>query len=215
MSENKDLPLEIWTEMAQQQPKLEDMGKYIKKIVEWDPTLNEYDAVRICRFRQIYYDDLEKFRNIVYYYRHSRRRERSASDGMLLRLAEIASRIETAEKTIRSEQKQERIAYFRILVETGIRHTQLMDLREENLKGNQIELLDKKIGGKTDELGLYFHDTLHRYRRMIYTAMLQGSDIHIHDIRYFALHRKALYFNFENLQRGRYVVRYKKKNPKE
>ena len=59
MSENKDLPLEIWTEMAQQQPKLEDMGKYIKKIVEWDPTLNEYDAVRICRFRQIYYDDLE------------------------------------------------------------------------------------------------------------------------------------------------------------
>lgn len=31
MSENKDLPLEIWTEMAQQQPKLEDMGKYIKK----------------------------------------------------------------------------------------------------------------------------------------------------------------------------------------
>ena len=41
MSENKDLPLEIWTEMAQQQPKLEDMGKYIKKIVEWDPTLNE------------------------------------------------------------------------------------------------------------------------------------------------------------------------------
>lgn len=95
MSENKDLPLEIWTEMAQQQPKLEDMGKYIKKIVEWDPTLNEYDAVRICRFRQIYYDDLEKFRNIVYYYRHSRRRERSASDGMLLRLAEIASRIET------------------------------------------------------------------------------------------------------------------------
>ena len=136
--------LEIWTEMAQQQPKLEDMGKYIKKIVEWDPTLNEYDAVRICRFRQIYYDDLEKFRNIVYYYRHSRRRERSASDGMLLRLAEIASRIETAEKTIRSEQKQERIAYFRILVETGIRHTQLMDLREENLKGNQIELLDKK-----------------------------------------------------------------------
>ena len=149
MSENKDLPLEIWTEMAQQQPKLEDMGKYIKKIVEWDPTLNEYDAVRICRFRQIYYDDLEKFRNIVYYYRHSRRRERSASDGMLLRLAEIASRIETAEKTIRSEQKQERIAYFRILVETGIRHTQLMDLREENLKGNQIELLDKKIGGNT------------------------------------------------------------------
>lgn len=156
---------------------------------------------------------------------------------MLLRLAEIASRIETAEKTIRSEQKQERIAYFRILVETGIRHTQLMDLREENLKGNQIELLDKKIGGKTvyvdldgrlpeisdetknmlvaDELGFYFHDTLHRYRRMIYTAMLQGSDIHIHDIRYFALHRKALYFNFENLQRGRYVVRYKKKNPKE
>ena len=114
MSENKDLPLEIWTEMAQQQPKLEDMGKYIKKIVEWDPTLNEYDAVRICRFRQIYYDDLEKFRNIVYYYRHSRRRERSASDGMLLRLAEIASRIEIAEKTIRSEQKQERIAYFRI-----------------------------------------------------------------------------------------------------
>lgn len=149
----------------------------------------------------------------------------------------MASRIETAEKTIRSEQKQERIAYFRILVETGIRHTQLMDLREENLKGNQIELLDKKIGGKTvyvdldgrlpeisdetknmlvaDELGFYFHDTLHRYRRMIYTAMLQGSDIHIHDIRYFALHRKALYFNFENLQRGRYVVRYKKKNPKE
>ena len=32
MSENKDLPLEIWTEMAQQQPKLEDMGKYIKKL---------------------------------------------------------------------------------------------------------------------------------------------------------------------------------------
>ena len=237
MSENKDLPLEIWTEMAQQQPKLEDMGKYIKKIVEWDPTLNEYDAVRICRFRQIYYDDLEKFLNIVYYYRHSRRHERSANDGMLLRLAEIASRIEIAEKTIRSEQKQERIAYFRILVETGIRHTQLMDLWEENLKGNQIELLDKKIGGKTvyvdldgrlpeisdetknmlvaDELGFYFHDTLHRYRRMIYTAMLQGSDIHIHDIRYFALHRKALYLNFENLQRGRYVVRYKKKNPKE
>ena len=109
MSENKDLPLEIWTEMAQQQPKLEDMGKYIKKIVEWDPTLNEYDAVRICRFRQIYYDDLEKFRNIVYYYRHSRRSERSASDGMLLRLAEIASRIETAEKTIRSEQKQKEL----------------------------------------------------------------------------------------------------------
>ena len=66
MSENRDLLLEIWTEMAQKQPKLEEMGKYIKKIVEWDPTLNEYDAVRICRFRQIYYDDLEKFLNIVY-----------------------------------------------------------------------------------------------------------------------------------------------------
>ena len=65
-----------------------------------------------------------------------------------------------------------------------------------------------------DELGFYFHDTLHRCRRMIYAAMLQKSDIHIHDIRYFALHRKALYLNFENLKRGRYVVRYKKKNPK-
>ena len=89
MSDNNDLAVEIWMEMAQKQPKLEDMGKYIKKIVEWDPTLNEYDAVRICRFRQIYYDDLEKFLNIVYYYRHSRRHERSANDGMLLRLAEI------------------------------------------------------------------------------------------------------------------------------
>mgnify|MGYP000260269501 CR=1 FL=1 len=69
MSDNNDLAVEIWMEMAQKQPKLEDMGKYIKKIVEWDPTLNEYDAVRICRFRQIYYDDLEKFLNIVYYYR--------------------------------------------------------------------------------------------------------------------------------------------------
>ena len=198
--------------------------------------MNEYDAVRICRFRQIYYDDLEKFLNIVYYYRHSRRHEKSANDGMLLRLAEMASRIEIAEKTIRSEQKQERIAYFRTLVETGIRPTQLMDLQEENLKGNQIEMLDKKIGGNTvyvdldgrlpeisdetknmlvaDELGFYFHDTLHRCRRMIYAAMLQKSDIHIHDIRYFALHRKALYLNFENLKRGRYVVRYKKKNPK-
>lgn len=221
MSDNNDAAVEIWMEMAQKQPKLEDMGKYIKKIMEWDPTLNEYDAVRICRFRQIYYDDLEKFRNIVYYYSHSRRRERSASDGMLLRLAEIASRIETAEKAIRSKQKQERIAYFRTLVETGIRHAQLMDLREENLKGNQIELLDKKIGGNTvyvdldgrlpeisdetknmlvaDEQGCYFHDTVFRYRKMIHTAMLQGSDIHIHDIRYFALHRKALYLKFENL----------------
>ena len=54
MSDNNDLAVEIWMEMAQKQPKLEDMGKYIKKIVEWDPTLNEYDAVRICRFRQIY-----------------------------------------------------------------------------------------------------------------------------------------------------------------
>lgn len=221
MSDNNDVAVEIWMEMAQEQSKLEDMGKYIKKIVEWDPTLNEYDAVRICRFRQIYYDDLEKFRNIVYYYSHSRRRERSANDSMLLRLAEIASRIETAEKAIRSKQKQERIAYFRTLVETGIRHAQLMDLREENLKGNQIELLDKKISGNTvyvdldgrlpeisdetknmlvaDEQGCYFHDTVFRYRKMIHTAMLQGSDIHIHDIRYFALHRKALYLNFENL----------------
>ena len=33
MSENRDLLLEIWTEMAQQKTKLEDMGKYIKKIV--------------------------------------------------------------------------------------------------------------------------------------------------------------------------------------
>ena len=236
MSDNNDLAVEIWMEMAQKQPKLEDMGKYIKKIVEWDPTLNEYDAVRICRFRQIYYDDLEKFRNIVYYYRHSRRRERSASDGMLLRLAEIASRIETAEKTIRSEQKQERIAYFRILVETGIRHTQLMDLREENLKGNQIELLDKKIGGKTvyvdldgrlpeisdetknmlvaDEQGYYFHDTVYYYRMMIYAAMPEEPDIHIHDIRYFAQCRKAVYLNYKDLQRGKYVVHYKRSNPK-
>lgn len=64
--------------------------------------------------------------------------------------------------------------------------TILLKKYEENLKGNQIELSDKKIGGKTvyvdldgrlpeisdetknmlvaDELGFYFHDTLHRYR---------------------------------------------------
>lgn len=238
MSDNNDLAVEIWMEMAQKQPKLEDMGKYIKKIVEWDPTLNEYDAVRICRFRQIYYDDLEKFLNIVYYYRHSRRHERSANDGMLLRLAEIASRIEIAEKTIRSEQKQERIAYFRILVETGIRHTQLMDLWEENLKGNQIELLDKKIGGNTvyvdldgrlpeisdetknmlvaDEQGYYFHDTVYYYRMMIYAAMPEEPDIHIHDIRYFAQCRKAVYLNYKDLQRGKYVVHYKRsKRPRQ
>lgn len=71
--------------------------------------MNEYDAVRICRFRQIYYDDLEKFLNIVYYYRHSRRHEKSANDGMLLRLAEMASRIEIAEKTIRSEQNRKEL----------------------------------------------------------------------------------------------------------
>ena len=236
MPENNNFAVEIWMEMAQKQPKLEDMGKYIKKIKEWDQTLNEYDAVRICRFRQIYYDDLEKFLNIVYYYRHSRRHERSANDGMLFRLAEIASRIEAAEKTIRSEQKQERIAYFRTLVETGIRHTQLVDLKEENLNGNQIEMLDKKIGGNTvyvdldgrfpkiseetknmlvaDEQGHYFHDTVHYYRMMIYAAMPEGSEIPIHDIRYFAQRRKALYSDYEDLRQGRYVVRYKKKNPK-
>lgn len=31
MSDNNDLAVEIWMEMAQKQPKLEDMGKYIKK----------------------------------------------------------------------------------------------------------------------------------------------------------------------------------------
>ena len=234
MPENRNLPADIWMEMSQKQPDLEEVGKYIKEIMEWDPTLNEYDAIRICRFRQIYYDDLEKYLNIVHYYRNSGKRERSANDGTLFRLAEIASKIEKIEKNIRKmecKNKQEKMAYFRVLVESGIRHAKLVELKEENLKGNQIEILDKKMGNtiyvdidghlpeiseKTknmlvaDEQGYYFHDTVCCYRRMIHAAMPQGSEIHIHDIRYFAKRRKALYLCYEDRQLGRYVVRYKK-----
>lgn len=234
MPENRNLPADIWMEMSQKQPDLEEMGKYIKEIMEWDSTLNEYDAIRICRFRQIYYDDLEKYLNIVHYYRNFEKRERSANNGTLFRLAEIASSIEKVEKNIQKmecKNQQEKIAYFRVLVETGIRHAQLVELNEENLHGNQIEILDKKMGNTiyvdidghlpeiseetknmlvADEQGYYFHDTVRCYRQMFHTAMPQGSEIHIHDIRYFAQHRKALYLCYENRQLGRYVIRYKK-----
>lgn len=238
MPENRNLPADIWMEMSQKQPDLEEIGKYIKEIMEWDSTLNEYDAIRICRFRQIYYDDLEKYLNIVHYYRKSGKRERSANDGTLFRLAELGSRIELVEKNIQKmecKNQQEKMAYFRVLVETGIRHAQLVELNEENFHGNQIEMLDKKIRNMiyvdsegrlpviskdtknmlvADEQGYYFHDTVRCYRQMIHAAMLQGSEIHIHDIRYFAQHRKALYLCYENRKLGRYVVRCKKKDSK-
>lgn len=238
MPENRNLPADIWMEMSEKQPDIEEMKKYIKEIRECDPTLNEYDAIRICRFRQIYYDDLEKYLNIVHYYRNSGNRERSANDGMLFRLAEIGSKIELAERAIRGmkcKNQQEKMAYFRVLVETGIRHAPLVELNEENIHGNQIEMIDKKIGNMiyvdsegrlpviskdtknmlvADEQGYYFHDTVRCYRRMIHAAMPQGSEIHIHDIRYFAQHRKTLYLCYENRKLGRYVVRNKENNSK-
>lgn len=66
-----------------------------------------------------------------------------------------------------------------------------------------------------DEQGYYFHDIIHCYRRMIYATMQDGTDIHIHDIRYFVLHRNILYLNYVRRRfNGHWEITYKEQHEK-
>lgn len=68
-------------------------------------------------------------------------------------LAESGEYIRQAEECVRQHGNKELLLLFRLMLETGIRLGDVLELKEENVKGRTLQVVESKFGGKD-----YYHN---------------------------------------------------------
>lgn len=70
-----------------------------------------------------------------------------------LSLKERGAFILRAEESIRQYDNKELLLLYRLMLETGIRFGDVLELKEENVKGRELQVIESKFGGKD-----YYHN---------------------------------------------------------
>lgn len=126
-------------------------------------------------------------------------------------LAEKEKRILMAEEKVRQYDNKEALALFMLMKETGIRLSDLVDLKQENLQGTELHVIERKysstklyqytdgsfpcISNETlemlvpDEDGKFFHHNKEYYLRVFKNA-IPDKTFRCHCIRDYVLHKR-------------------------
>lgn len=67
--------------------------------------------------------------------------------------AEREEYIRQAEESVRQYGNKELLLLYRLMLESGIRFGDILELKEENVKGRELQVVESKFGGKD-----YYHN---------------------------------------------------------
>lgn len=77
-----------------------------------------------------------------------RRKQKESKTWDTMTLNERGEYIRQAEECVRKYGNRELLLLFRLLLETGIRLGDVLKLKEENVKGRELQVVESKFGGK-------------------------------------------------------------------
>lgn len=100
-------------------------------------------------------------------------------------LTERGDYIRQAEECVRQHGNKELLLLFRLMLETGIRLGDVLELKEENVKGRKLQVIESKFSGKD-----YYHNpdgSLPVISEETAELLVPGEDgkFFHHDIRYY------------------------------
>lgn len=128
-------------------------------------------------------------------------------------LTERGDYIRQAEECVRQHGNKELLLLFRLMLETGIRLGDVLELKEENVKGRTLQVVESKFGGKDyyhnpdgslpviseetaellvpDEKGKYFHHDK-RYYNMLIRKIIPNNPFSFHYLRQYVMDVRRL-----------------------
>lgn len=131
----------------------------------------------------------------------------------VMSLTERGDYIRQAEECVRQHGNKELLLLFRLMLETGIRLGDVLEFKEENVKGRMLQVVESKFGGKdyyhnqdgslpviseetaellvADEEGRFFcHDT--RYYNMLIRKIIPNTPFCFHYLRQYVMDMRRL-----------------------
>lgn len=128
-------------------------------------------------------------------------------------LTERGDYIRQAEECVRQHGNKELLLLFRLMLETGIRLGDVLELKEENVKGRTLQVVESKFGGKDyyhnpdgslpvifeetaellvpDEEGKFFHHDK-RYYNMLIRKIFPNTPFSFHYLRQYVMDVRRL-----------------------
>ena len=128
-------------------------------------------------------------------------------------LTERGDYIRQAEECVRQHGNKELLLLFRLMLETGIRLGDVLELKEENVKGRTLQVVESKFGGKDyyhnpdgslpviseetaellipDEEGRFFHHDK-RYYNMLIRKICPDKKFSFHYLRQYVMDVRRL-----------------------
>lgn len=128
-------------------------------------------------------------------------------------LTERGDYIRQTEECVREHGNKELLLLFRLMLETGIRLGDVLELKEENVKGRTLQVVESKFGGKDyyhnpdgslpviseetaellvpDEEGKFFHHDK-RYYNMLIRKIIPNKPFSFHYLRQYVMDVRRL-----------------------